>query len=47
MFADSGFDEVVFEALQTSALTGVGVNRLHRTPTAEPPARRLFTFRGA
>jgi hypothetical protein len=46
-FADGGFDEVVFEALQTSVLTGVGVNRLHRTPTAEPPARRLFTFRGA
>jgi hypothetical protein len=46
-FADSGFEEIAFEALQTSALTSVGVNRLRRPPTAEPPGHRLFTFRSA
>ena len=43
-FADSGFDEVAFERLQTSAMTSVGVNRLRRTPRAKPPGHRLFTF---
>ena len=46
-FADSGFDEVAFETLQTSAMTSVGVSRLRRTSTAEPPEHRLFTFRAA
>ncbi len=44
-FADSGFDEVAFDALGTSALTSVGVHRLSRAPAARPPSRPLFTFR--
>ena len=46
-FGDSGFEEIAFQALETSALTSVGVNRLRRTPTAGPPEHWLFTFRGA
>jgi hypothetical protein len=54
-FADSGFEEIAFDALETDGLMGVGVNRLRGAPaTALPgahatalPGRRLFTFRGA
>jgi hypothetical protein len=44
-FADSGFEEVRFDALETSVLVGVGVHRLSRVPAARPPGDRLFTFR--
>jgi hypothetical protein len=46
-FADSGFTEIAFDALDTSPLTSVGVHRLGRTPgagPAGPPGDRLFTF---
>ena len=45
-FAANGFDEVAFEALQTDALTGVGVHRLARRSPAAPSYRDqpLFTF---
>ena len=45
-FAANGFDEVAFEALQTNALTGVGVQRLTRRSPAAPGYREqpLFTF---
>lgn len=43
-FADSGFDEVAFDALDTSTLTGVGVSRLRRAPATRLPSRPLFTF---
>jgi len=45
-FAANGFDEVAFEALQTDALTGVGVHRLARRSPAAPGYREqpLFTF---
>lgn len=46
-FGASGFDEVAFDALETSVLTGVGVNRLRRAPDAALPAEPLFTFREA
>ncbi len=47
-FAGSGFDEIAFDALATSALTGVGVNRLRRSaPAAKLPGHPLFTFRTA
>jgi len=43
-FTENGFEEIVFDALETSALTGVGVNRLCRAPADSPPSHRLFTF---
>ena len=46
-FAAGGFDEIAFDALGTSALTSVGVNRLRRAPgiaAARLPSRPLFTF---
>ncbi len=43
-FADSGFEEIAFDALETSVLTSVGVHQLVRTPAAGPPGDRLFTF---
>jgi hypothetical protein len=46
-FAESGFEEIAFDALETSALTGVGVNRLCRAAADSPPGHRLFTFRSA
>ncbi len=46
-FAASGFDEVAFDAPDTHALTGVGVNRLAAAPRAELPRGPLFTFREA
>jgi hypothetical protein len=36
---------VAFDALETSTLSGVGVNRLRRAPDARLPAGPLFTFR--
>ena len=44
-FAGSGFDEIAFDTLQTSALTSVGVHRLSHGHAAQLPAHRLFTFR--
>ena len=46
-FAESGFEEIAFDALETSALTSVGVNRLRGAPAAGLPGHRLFTFRAA
>ena len=46
-FADSGFDEIAFDALATSALTSVGVHRLGRAPVAKMPSHPLFTFHAA
>jgi Putative methyltransferase len=46
-FTGSGFDEIAFDALDTSALTGVGVNRLRRARAARLPVGALFTFRSA
>jgi hypothetical protein len=43
-FADSGFQEVAFEAPGTGTLVGVGVHRLSGAPAAERPRQRLFTF---
>ena len=43
-FADSGFAEIAFDALETSVLTSVGVHRLGRAAAARPPSGRLFTF---
>lgn len=43
-FGASGFDEVTFDALATSTLVGVGVNRLRHAPGTELPAGPLFTF---
>ena len=43
-FASAGFEEVAFDALESSALTSVGVHRLGRGPAAGPPDGRLFTF---
>ena len=44
-FAGRGFEEIAFDALETSALTSVGVHRLVGTPAPGPPGDRLFTFR--
>jgi len=44
-FGSAGFGEVAFDALETSALTSVGVHRLGRGPAAGRPDGRLFTFR--
>jgi hypothetical protein len=46
-FAGGGFAEIAFDALQTTALTSVGVGRLGRAPAVELPRGRLFTFRRA
>ena len=46
-FGASGFDEVAFDALETSVLTCVGVSRLGRAPDAVLPGEPLFTFREA
>jgi hypothetical protein len=43
-FADSGFEEIAFDALETSVLTSVGVHQLVRTAAPGPPGDRLFTF---
>jgi hypothetical protein len=44
-FAASGFDEVAFDAVETSTLVGVGVHRLRQAPAAGLPDEPLFTFR--
>lgn len=44
-FADSGFDEIAFDALETSALTSVGIHWLSHARAANLPDHRLFTFR--
>jgi hypothetical protein len=44
-FAASGFDEVAFDAVETSTLAGVGVHRLRQAPAAGLPDEPLFTFR--
>jgi hypothetical protein len=38
---------VAFDALDTEALTGVGVGRLAAAPRSGLPRSPLFTFRGA
>jgi hypothetical protein len=43
-FAEAGFEEVAFDALQTGALTSVGVHRLGHVPATALPDGRLFTF---
>ena len=44
-FTESGFEEIAFDALETNALTSVGVSRLGRPPVTGRPRDRLFTFR--
>jgi len=44
-FASAGFDEVAFEALETSTMIGVGVHRLRETAPGPLPGGPLFTFR--
>jgi hypothetical protein len=44
-FAESGFDEIAFDAAETSALTSVGVSRLRCAPAGTLPGHRLFMFR--
>jgi hypothetical protein len=46
-FAGAGFDEIAFDALETSTQVGVGVGRLRGTPPAGPPDQLLFTFGSA
>jgi hypothetical protein len=46
-FASSGFDEIAFDPLETSALAGVGAHRLSHASEAKLPTRPLFTFRAA
>ncbi|HEY6278809.1 MAG TPA: SAM-dependent methyltransferase [Streptosporangiaceae bacterium] len=46
-FAENGFDEVAFDALDTRALISVGVHRLRDGPAAALPSGPLFTFRPA
>jgi Putative methyltransferase len=46
-FSGSGFDELAFDALGTSTLTGVGVNRLRRGASGRLPDGPFFTFRAA
>ena len=43
-FASADFGEIAFDALETSALTSVGVHRLGPGPAAGLPDGRLFTF---
>jgi hypothetical protein len=45
-FTESGFEDVAFDALETSVMIGVGVSRLARAPAAGWPGGRLFAFRG-
>jgi Putative methyltransferase len=48
-FAEAGFDEVAFDALDTDKLTGVGAHQLRPRPASRPAhgelrSGRLFTF---
>jgi Putative methyltransferase len=45
-FTESGFEEIAFDALETSNLISVGVHRSSRAPATRPPAGRFFTFGG-
>jgi hypothetical protein len=44
-FTGNGFDEIAFEALDTSVLTSVGVSRLRDAPSLGLPDYPLFAFR--
>ncbi|HEV2371275.1 MAG TPA: SAM-dependent methyltransferase [Streptosporangiaceae bacterium] len=44
-FADSGFDEVAFDALDNATCSGVGVHQLRRSPPPGLPSHPLFRFR--
>jgi Putative methyltransferase len=44
-FAGGGFEEIAFDALETTTLTAVGVHRLRRASAASLPGHRLFAFR--
>jgi hypothetical protein len=46
-FAGAGFDEIAFDALETSTQVSVGVGRLRGAPPAGPPDETLFTFGSA
>jgi len=46
-FTEGGFDELAFDAVDTTALTSVGVARLGRAPGTVRPPSRLFTFGSA
>jgi hypothetical protein len=45
-FASAGFGEIAFDALETDALTSVGVHWLGRDQAAGLPDGRLFSFLG-
>jgi len=44
-FAETGFVEIAFDALETSVSISVGVHQLSRASAASLPGYRLFTFR--
>lgn len=44
-FSESGFEDVAFDALETTVMIGVGVSRLVHAPADGRPDGRLFTFR--
>ncbi len=44
-FGAGGFDEIAFDALETSTLVAVGVGRLRQAADAARPAGPLFSFR--
>ena len=46
-FTQGGFEDVAFDALETTVMIGVGVCRLVRVPAARLPDERLFTFRSS
>jgi hypothetical protein len=46
-FAGAGFDEIAFDALETSSQGSVGAGRLRDAPPAGPPDQVLFTFGSA
>ena len=44
-FVASGFEELAFDAPESSTMIGLGTNRLRRAATAGLPSRPLFSFR--
>jgi Putative methyltransferase len=44
-FAESGFQEIGFDAPETSTMISIGAHRRNHSPAARPPSQRLFTFR--
>lgn len=46
-FTQGGFEDVAFDALETTVMIGVGVCRVVRVPAARLPDERLFTFRSS